>query len=257
MVVDVYKNIGGKLVFIGVIETDCFSKTNMLNTINWKVNYNGKKPRYFHSDFGSDIYVSSGFCFYNPISMVYHYVRKNGNWASGTYDAVSAIAATEKITYADPNVVCRFEKVPLEVFKSDWDKYCEENYSDSVLDDLYTKIKLPVRYSIHSPNYVLYFPGLKTDIRVGHALTVPTGIKCVFLKDGYDLQFSSSNTFLKDDKDVREIINKDHIMLRILLSPTDLSNYNFAIDTGDSFAHATIRSFFLADTTVETTEDKE
>ena len=89
-------------------------------------------------------------------------------------------------------VVARFEKVSYEEFKKAWKENRGEYYqgedSEERIRKAYDRIKLPERSTKRSSGYDFYFPGIVSlTVNKGESVLIPTGIRCVFLKDGYDL----------------------------------------------------------------------
>ena len=85
-------------------------------------------------------------------------------------------------------VVARFEKVSFEEFKNAWVKAARASKDDKYVRLIYDNIKLPQRSTKRSSGYDFFYPGnLSVCIRKGESVLIPTGIRCVFLEDGYDL----------------------------------------------------------------------
>ena len=153
--------------------------------------------------------------------------------------------------------VCRFEKVSFEEFKTTCIKlgaYGDNKYLKLVYDN----IKLPQRSTKRSSGYDFFYPGLiPLNINKGKSTLIPTGIRCVFLEDGYDLSiyprsgmgfkyrlhFDNGTPII--DNDYFESDNEGHIMLKISCDPRHTDS--FTINTGDKFAQGIIRDFYLAE----------
>ena len=156
-------------------------------------------------------------------------------------------------------VVARFEKVSYEEFRKAW----LEAKSISVIDEdemkeIYNNIKLPVRSTKRSSGYDFFYPGIRLiNIERGKSVLIPTGIRCVFLEDGYDLsmyprsgmgfryRLHLDNTVGIIDNDYFEGDNEGHIMLKLSCDPRFTSS--ITICPGDRFAQGIIREFFLAE----------
>ncbi len=153
--------------------------------------------------------------------------------------------------------VARFEKVSYEEFKKAWLK---NNTLDTVeiAECIYNNLKLPVRSTKRSSGYDFFYPGISTiKINKGESTLIPTGIRCVFLEDGYDLSMYPrsgmgfkyrvhlDNTVGIIDNDYFEADNEGHIMLKISCDPRDCDY--ILIKPGDKFAQGIIREFFLAE----------
>lgn len=155
-------------------------------------------------------------------------------------------------------VVARFEKVSFEEFRTACIKngnlYGDEKYLRLVYDN----IKLPQRSTKRSSGYDFFFPGTKPIcINKGVSTLIPTGIRCVFLEDGYDLSiYSRSSMGFKYrahldngtgiiDNDYFESDNEGHIMIKLSCDPR--GSAGFIINPGDKFVQGIIREFFLAE----------
>ena len=158
-------------------------------------------------------------------------------------------------------MVAKFEKVSYEEFK----RACSNTwiYDEKYLKLIYNNIKLPTRSTKRSSGYDFYFPGL-SSIRgkKGESVLIPTGIRCVFLEDGYDLsiyprsgmgfknRFHLDNTVGIIDNDYYEADNEGHIMIKVSCDPRN-TDY-MMIQPGDKFAQGIIREFFLTEGDDET-----
>ena len=155
--------------------------------------------------------------------------------------------------------VARFEKVSFEQFKEDCIKNARLLYGgDKYLRLIYDNIKLPTRSTKRSSGYDFFYPGtIPLNIRKGNSVIIPTGIKCVFLEDGYDLSiyprsgmgFKSrvhlDNTVGVIDNDYFEADNEGHIMVKLSCDPR--TGDGVIINPGDRFVQGIIREFFLAE----------
>ena len=155
-------------------------------------------------------------------------------------------------------VVARFEKVSFEQFKNDWVKQFPSYSNERKLREMYDNIKLPERSSKRSSGYDFFNPSAThLEIIKGVSTTIPTGIRCVFLEDGYDLsiyprsgmgfkyRFHLDNTVGIIDNDYFESDNEGHIMIKV---SCDVRNFDsIVIKPGDRFAQGIIREFFLAE----------
>lgn len=153
--------------------------------------------------------------------------------------------------------VARFEKVSFEQFKEAWIK-AGHYIDDEDLKLVYKNIKVPQRSTPRSSGYDFFYPGTKTiNLRAGSSVLIPTGIRCVFYEDGYDLSIYPrsglgfkyrvhlDNTVGIIDNDYFESGNEGHIMIKLSCDPRE--NHIVLISTGDRFAQGIIREFFLAD----------
>ena len=87
-------------------------------------------------------------------------------------------------------VVARFEKVSYEEFKKAYIKVNPELYAENeeYIKEAYNNIRIPERSTKRSSGYDFFYPGIAVlEIVKGKSVTIPTGIRCVFLEDGYDL----------------------------------------------------------------------
>lgn len=153
-------------------------------------------------------------------------------------------------------VVARFEKVSFEQFKEAYNKLYVTN--DDLIKEMYDSIRLPERSTKRSSGYDFFYHGLTSiAINKGNSVLIPTGIRCVFLEDGYDLSIyprSSmgfkyrvhlDNTVGIIDNDYYESDNEGHIMIKLSCDPR--SNTYMVIKPGDKFAQGIVREFFLAE----------
>lgn len=154
--------------------------------------------------------------------------------------------------------VARFEKVSFEQFKEACIKTGRFNTYDKYLRLIYDNIKLPTRSTKRSSGYDFYLPGDCPSILVkGESTLIPTGIRCVFLEDGYDLSIYPrsgmgfkyrvhlDNTVGIIDNDYFESDNEGHIMIKLSCDPRQ--DAEVVINPGDKFAQGIIREFFLAE----------
>ena len=152
-------------------------------------------------------------------------------------------------------VVARFEKVSFDEFKKAWLKNIP---LDTNVEEIYNNIKLPQRSTKRSSGYDFFYPGsADVVLKKGYSTTIPTGIRCVFLKDGYDLsiyprssmgfkyRLHFDNTTPIIDNDYFEANNGGHIMIKLSCDPRDCESVT--IHSGDKFAQGIIREFFLAE----------
>ena len=156
-------------------------------------------------------------------------------------------------------VVARFEKVSYEEFKKAWIKFCPFDASkEARIMTIYDSIKLPERSTKRSSGYDFYYPDvIRMNMTKGKSYTIPTGIRCVFLEDGYDLciyprssmgfkhRLHLDNTVGIIDNDYYESDNEGHIMIKISCDPR--SSEMVTLNPGDRFAQGIIREFFLAE----------
>ena len=156
-------------------------------------------------------------------------------------------------------IVARFEKVSFEEFKQAWIK--TERYvvgSEKRLREAYDNIKLPQRSTKRSSGYDFYYPGYTAIcFTKGESVTIPTGIRIVFLSDCYDLsvyprsgmgfkyRVHLDNTVGIIDNDYFEADNEGHIIIRLSCDPR-YDEY-VTINPGVKFAQGVIREFFLAE----------
>lgn len=153
-------------------------------------------------------------------------------------------------------VVARFEKVSFEEFK----KACEKvGMGDpKYLKLAYNNIKIPKRSTKRSSGYDFFYPGITSlYIAKGSSVTIPTGIRCVFLEDGYDLsvyprsgmgfkyRVHLDNTVGIIDNDYFESDNEGHIIMKLSCDPRN--EEGVMITPGDKFVQGIFREFFLAE----------
>lgn len=85
-------------------------------------------------------------------------------------------------------IVARFEKVSYEEFKKAYISTLPYPPEDEVIKEVYDSIKIPTRSTKRSSGYDFYYPGkLILHVHKGISTLIPTGIRCIFLEDGYDL----------------------------------------------------------------------
>lgn len=120
--------------------------------------------------------------------------------------------------------VARFEKVTFEEFSSAMrNHYTEKDFSDMELHMMYDSIELPKRATSGSVGYDFNIP-FDVTIVPGSQIFVPTGIRCVFLKDEWGLfmmpksrnvktSIRLSNTIGVIDTDYYKADNSGHIMI--------------------------------------------
>lgn len=155
-------------------------------------------------------------------------------------------------------VVARFEKVSFEQFKKDCTNTWVYNVDEKYLKLIYNNIRLPQRSTKRSSGYDFFYPGISSvRIKKGESVLIPTGIRCVFLEDGYDLsiyprsgmgfkhRLHLDNTVGIIDNDYFEADNEGHIMIK--LSCDSRHDEYMMIQPGDKFAQGIIREFFLAE----------
>lgn len=155
-------------------------------------------------------------------------------------------------------VVARFEKVSFDSFKNSCKNTWVYNVDEKYLKLIYNNIKLPRRSTKRSSGYDFIYPGISSvRINKGESVLIPTGIRCVFLEDGYDLSMHPrsgmgfkhrlhlDNTVGIIDNDYFEADNEGHIMVKLSCDPRG-AEY-MTIQPGDKFAQGIIREFFLAE----------
>jgi dUTP pyrophosphatase len=155
-------------------------------------------------------------------------------------------------------VVARFEKVSFEEFKKSWIDAEMFYYNEEQLKEIYDGIKLPQRSTQRSSGYDFFFPGeSQLIIKNGRSEVIPTGIRCVFLEDGYDLciyprsglgfkyRMRLDNTVGIIDNDYFEALNEGHIKIKISYDRDSIDA--ITINPGDKFAQGIFREFFLAE----------
>lgn len=153
--------------------------------------------------------------------------------------------------------VVKFEKVSFEEFKRGCGKYSVYG-NDKYLRLIYDNIKLPKRSTKRSSGYDFFYPGIvPINIGKGKSITIPTGIRCIFLEDGYDLSIYPrsgmgfkyrvhlDNTVGIIDNDYFESDNEGHIMVKLSCDPRHTEFVT--IKPGDRFVQGIIREFFLAE----------
>ena len=160
-------------------------------------------------------------------------------------------------------VVARFEKVSYEEFREALiksDPIAYHSHEERV-KEVYDNIKLPQRSTKRSSGYDFFYPGVRPiAVSRDHSVTIPTGIRCVFLEDGYDLsiyprsgmgfkyRLHLDNTVGIIDNDYYESDNEGHILIKLSCDPhTNDGRTSVTIKPGDRFAQGIIREFFLAE----------
>lgn len=154
--------------------------------------------------------------------------------------------------------VARFEKVSYEEFERACIGIPDHFRTTDIIKQMYDNIKLPQRSTKRSSGYDFFYPGvMPLCINKGKSVTIPTGIRCVFLEDGYDLsiyprsgmgfkyRLHLDNTVGIIDNDYYESDNEGHIMIKLSCDPR--TTESILIDSGDKFAQGIIREFFLAE----------
>ena len=155
-------------------------------------------------------------------------------------------------------VVARFEKVSFEEFKKACIKTGSVYFGEKYLRLIYNNIKLPERSTKRSSGYDFFYPGTsELFVSKNKSVLIPTGIRCVFLEDGYDLsiyprsgmgfkyRLHLDNTVGIIDNDYFESDNEGHIMIKVSCDPR--GSAGMTIEPGAKFAQGIIREFFLAE----------
>ena len=162
-------------------------------------------------------------------------------------------------------IVARFEKVSYDEFRrAHVGLGIRSSKVEDRIKEIYDSIKLPTRSTKRSSGYDFFYPGVTPLIlQTGTSYLIPTGIRCVFLEDGYDLSIyprSSmgfkyrvhlDNTVGIIDNDYFESNNEGHIMIKLSCDPRNSNE--IIINPGDKFAQGIIRDFYLAE---EDSEEK-
>lgn len=164
-------------------------------------------------------------------------------------------------------VVARFEKVSFKEFKDSWIDAELAYTDDAELETIYDNIKLPQRSTKRSSGYDFFYPGVKPAVLTnGNSKVIPTGIRCVFLEDGYDLSIYPrsgmgfkyrvrlDNTVGIVDNDYFESDNEGHIKIKISYDRRSVECVK--INTHDKFAQGIFREFFLAEGDAEIKKKK-
>ena len=156
-------------------------------------------------------------------------------------------------------IVARFEKVSYDEFRrAHVGLGIRSETVEERIKQIYDSIKLPTRSTKRSSGYDFFYPGT-TPLRLqeGTSALIPTGIRCVFLEDGYDLSIyprSSmgfkyrvhlDNSVAIIDNDYFEANNEGHIMIKLSCDPRN--HEEVTINPGDKFVQGIIREFFLAE----------
>lgn len=155
-------------------------------------------------------------------------------------------------------IVAKFEKVSFEEFKKAWIKAGRYYVDDNYIRYIYDRIKLPQRSTPRSSGYDFFYPGnVSLPIPEKTSVLIPTGIRCVFFEDGYDLsvyprsgmgfkyRVHLDNTVGIIDNDYFEADNEGHIMVKLSCDPREL--VSVVINPGDKFVQGIIRDFYLAE----------
>ena len=163
------------------------------------------------------------------------------------------------------NKVARFEKVSYEQYKKDWIEIFGPS-SDATIKAVYDKIKLPKRSTKRSSGYDFFAP-IHITILQGRSKTIPTGIRCVFLKDGWDLSIyprsglgfkyrcQLDNTVGIIDNDYFESDNEGHIMVRITNDSKNITK-TIDIENGKGFVQGIFREFGIVEDEEEITNTR-
>ena len=117
--------------------------------------------------------------------------------------------------------VAQFAKVSFEIFRS-----ANEDKDISLINDLYTDIRLPERATVGSAGYDFFSP-FDIDLAPGEALIVPTGIRAeikngwmlaVFPRSGLGFKYhlGLANTVGIIDSDFYFSASEGHIMLKLV-----------------------------------------
>lgn len=158
----------------------------------------------------------------------------------------------------ETNIVAKFEKVSYEEFKKSWMQGDMAYLDEEEIKEIYENIQLPQRSTKRSSGYDFFYPGKKPVVLMGRtSVVIPTGIRCVFFKDCYDLsiyprssmgfkyRLSLDNTVGIIDNDYFEAENEGHIKIKVSYDRDDIEYV--IINKGDKFAQGIIREFFLAE----------
>ena len=120
--------------------------------------------------------------------------------------------------------VARFEKVPYEEFASSLTSYYKEKtFSEAELHMMYDNVELPKRATPGSVGYDFFMP-FDATLTPGSQIMIPTGIRCVFLKEEFGLflmpksrnvntSIRLSKTIAAIDNDYHKSKNYGHIMI--------------------------------------------
>ena len=163
-------------------------------------------------------------------------------------------------------VVCKFEKVSFEEFVDACIRSHSYDNNVDTLRRIYDNIPLPTRSTNRSSGYDFYYPGEKPiHIFKGGSVIFPTGIRCVFYEEGYDLTlFPRSGMGFRYrahldstvgiiDNDYFEAKNEGHIMVKLSCDPRHCDS--MTINPGDRFVQGIIRELFYAEE--DETEEKD
>jgi len=200
-------------------------------------------------------------------NFVHHYI-KNGMTHEEIIDMVldgEPEALEIKNTKSNIKVVARFEKVSFEEFKQSYIDAGLGN-DDSEIQVAYDTIKLPERSTKRSSGYDFVYTGFRPiELKRKKSYLIPTGIRCVFLQDGYDLsvyprssmgfkyRVHLDNTVGIIDNDYFEADNEGHIKIKLSCDPRD--EKKVIINPGDKFAQGILRQFFLAENDSDTEKE--
>ena len=142
-----------------------------------------------------------------------------------------------------------FKKVSLDTFS----KYFNE-YPMSIIERIYTKIKLPVRKTKNSAAYDFSTP-IDIVLEPGDSITIPTGIKAQMNDNEFLAIFVRSSLGIKKNimlKNGTGIIDADyydnpsnegHIMIAI----KNMGNEIVTLNTGDAFAQGIFMNYLVTD----------
>lgn len=120
-----------------------------------------------------------------------------------------------------------FKKVSYETFLASWQNIYGEDPNEEVVKKVYDNIKLPQRSTSGSMGYDFFIP---FDLKLikESSIVIPTGIKCMMLKDqgliiaprsgsGFKYRISIANTIGVIDSDYyNNQANEGHIMIKLV-----------------------------------------
>ncbi len=143
--------------------------------------------------------------------------------------------------------VGKFEKVSFKQFKKDWLKAYDKNdkassiVAESVIQQIYDKITLPVRATVGSAGYDFVSP-LSFKLEPREEILIPTGIRCQMEEDwmlmmsprsslGFKYKLMFCNTTGIIDASYYHAENEGHIYAKLV----NFGDYDVYVSAGDRF----------------------
>lgn len=162
--------------------------------------------------------------------------------------------------------IAEFEKVSFGQFKKDWFDTHGVRYTEKEIKKIYENIKLPKRATEDSAGYDFYLPldKLKTKIKAGQTVCIPTGIRVkmdkgwvlqLYPRSGHGFKYGIhlANTVGIIDGDYYNSDNEGHIFIK-LINDSCISK-DVVLENGDAFCQGVFVQYGIT-TTDDVTEKR-